>query len=85
MATALLAACAAPPPGPSAPVPSLDVRLSGAGLTVASGPGQRLGYDEGLGAKRAAEGFCAGRRQRLDPAALGRYSAGMWVFGGGCV
>ena len=56
---------------------------SGAQLTV-SADGGALAMDHGLVAKRVADAFCTGRGARLDPRALGRFSAGTWVFDGGC-
>lgn len=43
-----------------------------------------LRMDEGLLAKTVATQFCAARGQTLDPRALAAFSAGLWVFDGGC-
>lgn len=43
-----------------------------------------LAMDEGLLAKTVAVQFCAARSQTLDPRALGMFSAGVWIFDGGC-
>lgn len=40
--------------------------------------------DEGLLAKSVAVQLCADRNRDLDPAALGSFRAGLWVFDGGC-
>jgi hypothetical protein len=61
-----------------------EYRVSGAAdLTVACAR-TPFGFDEGLAAKRAVEAHCANLGRSLQPASLGRYQAGAWVFAGGC-
>jgi hypothetical protein len=62
----------------------LQPTAAGAQMTVQAEAGP-MAMDQGLAAKRAAEGFCAGRGAKVDPKALGRFQAGSWVFNGGCV
>lgn len=98
MSLGLLTACVAPgsrpmPLAASGPVAVshdglgylVDLQPTGAGaqMMVTADVGA-MGMDQGLTAKRVAETFCAGRGSRLDPRALGRFSAGMWQFNGGC-
>lgn len=98
MAFGLMTACVATGPAPmplaaSGPVAisqdgvayivDLQPTTSGAQMTVSAEAGA-LGMDQGLVAKRVAEGFCAGRGAGVDPRALGRFVAGSWVFDGGC-
>ena len=98
MSLGLLTACVAPgsrpmPLAASGPVAVshdglgylVDLQPTGAGaqLTVAA-DSPAMTMDQGLTAKRVAETFCAGRGSRLDPRALGRFSAGIWQFNGGC-
>ena len=95
---ALLTACVAPGnrPMPLAASGPVAVDLNGAGylvdlqptaagaqLTVSAEAGA-MSLDQGLAAKRAAAAFCTGRAAALDPRALGRFNAGVWVFNGGC-
>ena len=98
MSMGLLTACVAPGnrPMPLAASGPVAVSQDGAGyivdmqptttgaqmlVTADAGP---MGMDQGLTAKRVAETFCAGRGSRVAPSALGRFSAGSWLFNGGC-
>lgn len=64
-------------------VVDLQPTTAGAEITVASDAGA-MADDQGMIAKRVAEAFCDGRGSRLDRRALGRFSAGQWLFNGGC-
>ena len=98
MALALLTACVASGPRPMPLAASGPVAISqngqgyivdlqptskGAQMTVSAEAGG-MAMDQGLTAKRVAEGFCAGRGGRVDPRSYGRFMAGSWVFDGGC-
>lgn len=98
MAMLMMTACAAPGPAPmplaaSGPVAvteggmnfivDLQPTAGGAQMTVSAEAGA-LAMDQGLIAKKAAVGFCAGRGMALSSQALGRFVAGSWVFNGGC-
>ncbi len=94
-----LAACSAsvPAPMPLAASGPSEVTVDGAAymadLQPVSGGAQlsvqkqggSFALDEGLLAKGAALRFCVNRGQALDPAALGAFAGGLWVFDGGCV
>lgn len=98
MAVAVLSACGAPvsrpmplaASGPAAVgrdgqsyIVDLEPASGGAEMVIAREAGS-FGYDQGLEAKRVAETFCVNRGLVIDPRALGRFSAGKWVFDGGC-
>ena len=98
MSTGLMTACVASGPAPmplaaSGPVVvshlgadyivDLQPTVSGAQMTVSAETGA-LTMDQGLVAKNVAGAFCASRRAVIDPRALGRFTAGSWVFNGGC-
>lgn len=76
---------------PAALPAKATLSLDGADYQVLTGPDlvltriqNPMHYDEGLTAKRVAEAHCATTGRPLNPAALGRYQAGAWVFPGGC-
>lgn len=98
MSMGLMTACVASGPAPmplaaSGPVAisqdgvgyivDLQPTSAGAKMTVSAETGV-MAMDQGLAAKRAAESFCAGRGNKVDRRALGRFAAGHWVFDGGC-
>ena len=61
----------------------LQPTAAGAQMTVSADAGA-MAMDQGLAAKRVADAFCGGRGQKVDPRALARFQAGVWVFDGGC-
>ena len=98
MSVGLMTACVASGPAPmplaaSGPVVishdgldyivDLQPTVSGAQMTVAAANGA-MAMDQGLLAKNVASAFCASRQAGIDPRALGRFTAGTWVFNGGC-
>lgn len=99
MAMVLLSACVAPVSRPlslaaSGPVAveragqsyiaDLEPSEAGAVLTI-SRDAAPFGNFEGLEAKRVAEQFCASRGAGVNPASLGHFVGGTWLFRGGCV